>query len=95
MGLMEWLMPGFVVAWFGAKLVGMILSPIRDSIFRRDDSGASDPQIAGSACVQCLRTIVTDVEGGLCRRCEQPIHRECARAHRQDAHAEPKQGVYR
>jgi hypothetical protein len=95
----------YIVAW-GAILGGIIrlakalsaengprrgYDPTRDA----DEPGHSGPQIAGSACAHCTRKIVSEALGVVCKQCEQPLHRDCRKDHRADAHPKPARAAYR
>jgi hypothetical protein len=66
---------------------------VRDGRRRRDeDAFTSSDQIVGRACIHCRLPIRNIVDGGLCKRCEGPLHRSCHREHRSQAHP---RAVYR
>jgi hypothetical protein len=53
------------------------------------------PQLAGSTCAQCEQKIMLEIEAVLCKTCERPLHRECRKQHRVDAHRPVSGQAYR
>jgi len=53
------------------------------------------PQLAGACCAQCDQKIMLQTEGALCKTCEKPLHRECRKAHKADAHRPVSGQAYR
>ena len=55
----------------------------------------SGPQLAGSTCTHCRQKIVSQLLGAVCKQCSQPVHRDCRKEHRADAHPKPARAAYR
>ena len=53
------------------------------------------PQLAGSTCAHCEQKIMLETEGALCKTCEKPLHRECRKPHKTDAHRPVSGQAYR
>jgi hypothetical protein len=51
-------------------------------------------RLAGKKCATCDNRIVVDFDGVRCRECGAPVHNECIKAHRGEAHTVPT-GAYR
>jgi hypothetical protein len=83
------LLAGPVIAL--AIIVSLAVRDVRRRREEEEDWATSD-QIVGRACVLCALPIRNIVDGGLCKRCEEPLHRSCHREHRSQAHP---RGVYR
>jgi hypothetical protein len=75
----------------GAVAIGTEAAP--DSARR----GPPDPrpQLAGSTCAHCEQKIMLETEAALCKTCEKPLHRECRRQHKTDAHRPISGQAYR
>ncbi len=75
----------------GAVAVGTEASP--DSA--RWGPPNARPQLAGATCGHCEQKIMLETEGALCKTCEKPLHRECRRQHKIDAHRVVSGQAYR
>jgi hypothetical protein len=53
------------------------------------------PQLAGSACAHCEQKIMLELEAALCKTCDKPLHRDCRKPHKTDAHRELSGQAYR
>jgi thiol:disulfide interchange protein len=53
------------------------------------------PQLAGSACAHCEQKIMLQTEAVLCKTCKKPLHRECRKQHKADAHRPISGQAYR
>ena len=60
-----------------------------------DEPPYSGPQLAGGHCIHCREKIVSHLSAAVCKACEQPVHLDCRKAHRADAHAKPARAAYR
>ncbi|MEP7123247.1 MAG: hypothetical protein ABJE95_20125 [Byssovorax sp.] len=65
--------------------------PARDA----DEPPYSGPQLAGSICTHCRQKIVSHLVGALCKQCNQPVHRDCRKDHRAEAHPKRPRAAYR
>lgn len=97
---------GSYVIACGAILVGAVRllralfendSPLPgvDSSGDPDEPPFTDPQLAGSECVQCHQRIVSYLVGVECKRCQLRVHGDGRKDHRAEAHAKPEDSVYR
>ncbi len=53
------------------------------------------PQLAGSTCAHCARKVTVETDGVLCKACASPLHRECRKEHKADAHRPASGQAYR
>jgi hypothetical protein len=44
------------------------------------------PKLAGKTCVHCKRTILVEGVALPCKRCGEPVHKDCRKPHRAEAH---------
>jgi hypothetical protein len=95
----------YVVAW-GVILVGAVRleraffknnNPQQGGDSSRDpgEPPFTGPQLAGSECTHCHQRIISYLVGVQCKRCQLPLHRDCRKDHRAEAHARPASSVYR
>jgi hypothetical protein len=70
-------------------------APDPDQLVGRFGPSDDSPQLAGSKCAACEQKILTDIEAAACKVCNQPVHRDCRRDHRRDAHRRRSPAVYR
>ncbi len=66
-----------------------------DSSRDPDEPPFTGPQLAGSDCTHCHQKIVSYLVGVQCKRCKLPVHRDCLKDHRAEAHAKPAGSAYR
>jgi hypothetical protein len=69
--------------------------PDPDQLVGRFGPSDDSPQLAGSKCAGCEQKILTNVEAVHCKVCNQPVHRDCRKDHRRDAHTRRSPAVYR
>lgn len=70
-------------------------APDEDQLVGRHGPSEEGPQLAGSKCVHCAQKILSTLEASACRVCAAPLHRECRKEHRRDAHRETSGQAYR
>jgi hypothetical protein len=61
----------------------------------RDGPEDPTPQIAGAKCVHCGGKITSGLEARPCKQCGEPVHHDCRKDHRTDAHGRPPRAAYR
>jgi hypothetical protein len=44
------------------------------------------PKLAGQTCVHCQRKILVEGIAAPCKRCGEPVHKDCRKAHRAEMH---------
>ena len=90
----------YVIAW-GAIIVGLVRvvrgysMPADPSLHVNEDQlvgrfGPDDPtpQLAGASCVHCQEKITSALEAMACKVCNKPVHFDCKKEHKADAHSE-------
>jgi hypothetical protein len=50
------------------------------------------PQLTGSKCIHCKQEILNSFYAVACKTCDQPVHKDCRKDHRRDAHAKAPSG---
>src|SRR5262245_23287938 len=60
--------------------------PEPDQMRGRYGPSSEGPQLAGSKCVHCGAKILSTMEATTCRRCNKPVHLDCRKDHRAEAH---------
>jgi hypothetical protein len=73
------LLASLAFAWIARARLGSEASEVRHDL--------SVPQLAGTKCSECSSKIVSGAEAKRCKRCGEPIHKKCSRAHRLARHA--------
>jgi hypothetical protein len=69
--------------------------PDDDQMIGRHGPSDDTPQLAGSKCVHCDRKILSVMEAAPCKACKKPLHNDCRKEHRADAHGKAPRAVYR
>lgn len=66
-----------------------------DQMIGRDGPPDPRPQLAGAKCIHCQSKILGELEAVACALRNKPVHRDCRREHRADAHAKRPRAPYR
>lgn len=64
-------------------------SVVKSFLAAKEVPAYTGPKLAGEPCVHCKRTILVQGIAVRCKSCKEPVHKDCRKAHRAEAH--PKQ----